>query len=73
MIEGLYSILDCLCEQDGGVANMVANFVRGIDKYRDAPIVASKMASLNELMDKYSPILAGLKLDLRKVTKNTIC
>ena len=34
--------------------------------------VASKMASLNDLMDKYSPILAGLKLNLRKVTKNTI-
>ena len=30
------------------------------------------MASLYDLMGKYSPILEGLNLDLRKVTKNTI-
>ena len=35
MIRGSHSTLDCLCEQAGGAANMVANFVRGIDKHRD--------------------------------------
>ena len=33
--------------------------------------VASKMASLYDLLGKFSPVLAGLKLDLRKVVKVT--
>ena len=33
--------------------------------------VASKLASLYDLLGKFTPILAGLKLDLRKVVKNT--
>ena len=35
MIGGPHSTFDCLCEQAGGVPDMVANFARGIAKYRD--------------------------------------
>ena len=35
MIGGPHSTFDCLCDQAGGVANMVANFVKGIERYRD--------------------------------------
>jgi hypothetical protein len=33
--EAIHSTFDCLCEQAGGVPDMVANFARGINKYRD--------------------------------------
>ena len=34
MIGGPHSSFDCLCEQAGGVVNMVANFIQGLEKYR---------------------------------------
>ena len=34
MIGGPHSSFECLCEEAGGVSNMVANFVQGLERYR---------------------------------------
>ena len=43
MIRGPHFTFDCLREQAGGVANMVVNFVRSIDKYRDEDCYAPRV------------------------------
>jgi hypothetical protein len=54
MIGGPHSTFDCLCDQAGGVANMVANFVKGIEMYRSedwsAPRVPNAPMTVEEVV-----------------------
>ena len=52
MIGGPHSSFDCLCQEAGGVANMVANFVQGLEKFRVGDWSAPKLPNAPMTMEE---------------------